>query len=108
MALTTSAVTPSTRRVTAPAIPIWLELLRRAVGDDLAAVDDDRPRTDGVHLFQNVRRENDRLLLAHPPDQVADLVLLIRIQTIGRLVQHQDVRIMNDGLGETGARLYDQ
>ena len=43
------------------------------------------------------------LLLAHAADQSAHLMLLIRVQTVGRLVQHQDFRVVNDGLRETGA-----
>ena len=79
------------------------QLLRRAVGHNLAAVNDDRPRADRIHFLQDVRREDDRLLLAHPPDQLPHLVLLIRIQPVRRLVQHQHVGVVNDGLGETGA-----
>ncbi|OOO02790.1 MAG: hypothetical protein USCGTAYLOR_00965 [Chromatiales bacterium USCg_Taylor] len=37
----------------------------------------------------------------HLLDERADLVLLIRIEAIGRLVQDQDLRIMQQGLGET-------
>ena len=77
--------------------------MRCAVGDNLAAVNDDRPRADGIDFLQNVRREDDPLLLAHPPDQLPHLMLLIRIQPVRRLVQHQHVGIMDDGLGETRA-----
>ena len=64
----------------------WLQLLRRAVGHDLAAVNDDGPRTDRLDLLQDVGRENDGLALAHAADQAAHLVLLIRVQPVGRFV----------------------
>ena len=84
-------------------IGFLLQLLRRAVGDNLAAVNDDGPRTNRLDFLQNVRRKNNGLAFAHPADQAADLVLLVRVQAVGRFVQHQHVGIVDDGLGETGA-----
>ena len=69
-----------------------LQFVGRAVGHDLAAIDDDRARTNRLDFFENVGRENDRLCLAHRPDQRSDFVLLVGIEAIGRLVQDQHRR----------------
>ena len=37
------------------------QFLRRAIGHDLAAIDDDRARTGRLDLLENVGRKNDRL-----------------------------------------------
>jgi hypothetical protein len=50
-----------------------------------------------------VRGENDRFLLPHSADQGSYLMLLIGIETIGRLIKDKDVGIMNDRLREAGA-----
>src|SRR6266581_4615138 len=80
-----------------------LELLRRAVGDDAAAVDDDRPGARRLDLLEDVRRENDRLGLAHAADERAHLVLLVRIEPVGGLIEDQHLGIVDQGLGEAGA-----
>ena len=82
-----------------------LQLLRRAVGDDLAAVDDDDARAGRLDLLQDVGREDDRLVLAHALDEVAHLVLLVGIEAVGRLVHDQHVRIVDQRLREAGAVL---
>ena len=104
LCLTSAAGTSSdVDRDRARHVGLLLEFLRRAVGDDLAAVDDDGARAGGLDFLQDVGGENDRLLLAHPLDQLADLVFLVRVQAVGGFVQDQHLRIVNDGLGETGA-----
>src|SRR5260370_420718 len=61
---------------------------RRAIRDDLAAIDDDRSRANRVHFFENVRRKNNGFFLAHLSDETTNFVLLVRVQSIGRFVQH--------------------
>src|SRR4029077_1144116 len=56
------------------------ELGRGAVGDDLAAVDDDGTGADGIDLFQQVGRDDDGLLFRHAADQVAHGVLLVGVE----------------------------
>ncbi len=80
-----------------------LQFLRSAVGHDLAAIDDDRARTRRLDLLQNVGGKNDRLRFAHLPNQRANLVLLVWIEAIGRLIEHEHFRIVDDRLRETGA-----
>ena len=81
------------------------QLFRRAVGDDAAAVDDDRARAGGVDLLEDVGREHDRLVAAELADQVAHLVLLVRVEAVGRLVHDQHLGIVDQRLREAGAVL---
>ena len=80
-----------------------LQFVRRAVGDDLSLVDDDGARAGGLDFLEDVGRKDDRLVRAHPFDQSADLVLLIGVESVGRFIEDEDFRIVNDGLGEAGA-----
>src|SRR5689334_19844752 len=59
------------------------------VGDDLAARDDHGARADRVHLFEDVRGDDDGLLLGDLADERADLVFLQRIEAIGGFVEDQ-------------------
>ena len=69
-----AALTPVTRNVNrAGPFGFLPQFLRRAVGDDLAAINDDGARTNRVDFLQNVRGKNDRFLFAHPPDQARGL-----------------------------------
>src|SRR5256885_12189583 len=80
-----------------------LELLRCAVGDDATAVDDDRSGASRLDLLEDVRGEDDRLVLAHLAYQGAHLVLLVRIEPVGGLVKDQHLRIVDQRLCEAGA-----
>ena len=82
-----------------------LELFRCAVRDDASAVDDDHARAHDFHLFEDVRRKNDGLVGAHALDEIAHFVLLIRIETVGGLVEDENVGIVYERLREAGAVL---
>ena len=73
------------------------------VGDDAAVRDDDGARADLVHLFQNVRRDDDQLVFAELIDQTPNLVLLIRIESVGGFVENQHLRIVNQRLRQADA-----
>ena len=47
--------------------------------------------------------KDNRLLLAHAADDIAHLMLLVWVQAVGRLVQDQNIRVMDDRLRETSA-----
>ena len=79
--------------------------LRRFVGDDAPGGDDDRAVTDRIHFFENVRGDHDDLVRRHVADQFPHLVLLVRIQAVGGLVQDQHRRVVQDGLGQSDAAL---
>ena len=78
---------------------------RRVVGHDLAAGDDDRAGADGVDLFEDVGGDDDRLVRRHALDQRPHLMLLVRVEAVGRLVEHQDRRIMQQRLRQADAAL---
>ncbi len=65
--------------------------------------DDDRAVADGFDFLEQMRRDHDDLRLRHAPDQLADLVLLIRIEAVGRLVEDQDLGVVQDRLREPDA-----
>ena len=68
-----------------------------------AAVDDDGARAGRVHFLEDVGREHDRLVLAQLADQLADLVLLVRVEAVGGLVQDQHLGVVDQRLREAGA-----
>ena len=71
---------------------------------DAAVVDDHDLVTDLRNLGQDVRREHHRAIAGrHRLDQAADLVNLARVETDGRLVEHQHRRIVNQRLREADA-----
>ena len=51
---------------------------------------------DSLDLLKNVSRENDRVLPAKSPDQVADLYDLLRVETDRGLIEKYDRRIMQE------------
>ena len=80
-----------------------LQFLRRAVGHDPAAIDDDGARTGRFDFLENVRRENDRLRFRPSRGSASDFVFLIRVEAVRRLVHDEHFRVVNDRLRETGA-----
>lgn len=77
-----------------------LELGRGLIHHDPPLRDDDDTGTDRLHLFKDVGRENDRLFGRHVFDERADLILLIRIETVRRFIEHQHGRIVQQRLRE--------
>jgi hypothetical protein len=82
-----------------------LEILGRAVGDDAAAVDHDGTGADGLDFLEDMGRNDNGLVLGHLGDQAAHMVLLVRIEAVGRLVHDQHRGVVEDRLGETDAAL---
>ncbi len=74
------------------------ERARCFIGDDAPVGDDDGARAHLVNLFQDVSGDDHQFVLAQFVDEPAHLMLLIGIQTIGGLVQDQDLRVMNQCL----------
>jgi hypothetical protein len=79
------------------------QLRGRAVRDDAAAVDDDGAAARGVDFLEDVGGKHDRLALAELADQVAHLVLLVRVEAVGRLVEDQHLGLVHQRLREAGA-----
>ena len=89
-----SAVRP--RVTTSPEIS-RLSSSGRALGDDLAAVHDGDPVAERVRLLQVVRGEEHRhALVAQPAHLVPHVRAGLRVQAGGRLVQEDDLRLVDD------------
>ena len=74
-----------------------------ALSHDASLVDDDHFRTEGLNLLQDVGGQDDRLVDAQRPDQGTDLQDLVGVQAGSRLVQDEDGRIVQNGLGQADA-----
>ena len=62
--------------------------------------DHDRARAHRVHLFEDVRGDDDGLLLGHALDHLAHDKLLVGVEAVRRLVHDQHLRIVEDSLRE--------
>ena len=72
-----------------------------ALGQDLALVDEDDPRGQGLDLGQDVARDEDGpALLLEVLDEPDELALAQRVEPAQRLVEDEDLRVVGDGLGE--------
>src|SRR6266566_9357567 len=71
------------------------ERRRRVEGDDATGVDDRDAVAEPLSLVEVVRREHDRHLVAPPEhrDEIEELVADEGIETDGRLVEEQDLRV---------------
>ena len=70
------------------------------VEGDLAPGDDDHPAADRLDLRHDVSREQDRMPIAQLADQGANLADLDRVEARGRLVEDQDVGVVDQRLGQ--------
>src|ERR1017187_11026340 len=66
----------------------------RLVGRDPAPGDDDDPGADRLDLLEYVGRKDDGLFGGHLLDELPDLVLLVRVDPVGRLVQDEGRRVV--------------
>src|ERR1051325_8285441 len=74
------------------------ELRRRTVGKDAAAGDDDSAAAPRLDLLQEMRRDDDRLMWAQLANDAAHLIFLVRVEPVGRLIEDQHGRIVQQGL----------
>ena len=81
------------------------QVVGRAICYDHALVDDDGARAHRLDLFENVSRNDDRLVGGHVGDELADVMLLIGVEAVGRLVHDQNRRVVQDRLREADAAL---
>jgi len=72
---------------------------------DAAMSDDDRSTAHRLDLFEQMRRDDDRLFASHGRDDLAHLVLLVGVEPVGRLVQNDDVGIVEQCLSDPDAAL---
>ena len=62
-------------------------------------------RAHRLDLLEDVGREDDDLVAAHLADEAADLGLLVGVEAVRWLVEDEDVRIVEDRLGQSDAAL---
>ena len=67
------------------------------VENHFAAMQDLHAITHGLDFRKNVRRQNQAVIAAQVSDQGADLANLVGVEPDGRLVEDDDVRLMDDG-----------
>ena len=79
------------------------QFLERAVADDAAPVDDHDPVRGGLDLLEDVGGEDHGPAAGEPPDQLADLDDLVRVQAGSGFVEDDDLRVVYEGLGQGGA-----
>ena len=75
----------------------------RPVGDHGAPVEDHHPVADGLGLGQEVGTEQHRRMAADVAHHLAELHHLGRVEAAGRLVEEDDVGLVDDGGGEPDA-----
>ena len=75
------------------------------VVDDRAVVDDDGPLGDVLDVGDVVRRQEDRgaLLLVEPDQQLAEALLGQQVEADGRLVEEQDLGLVQQARGQLAA-----
>ena len=74
------------------------ELGRRRIGENAAMSDDDRPAAHRLDLLEQMGRNDDRLVGPHRGDDLAHLVFLVGVEPVGRLVEDQHLRIVQQRL----------
>ena len=78
----------------------WPDQVRhRAVEQDPAAVQHDHPLAQGGHVLGLVGRDDHRRRLPGPAEHVAQPAALRRVETGGRLVEDQQVRVVRASPG---------
>ena len=80
-----------------------VRLLDGVGGDKLALADDDDLLADCLHFGEDVGAQDDGVFAGEALDQLARFDDLLRVESGGRLVENQDVGIVNDGLREADA-----
>ncbi|MNN22539.1 hypothetical protein D3C81_1358990 [compost metagenome] len=81
------------------------QLERRAIGDQPAGSDHQRTGADCADFLEDMRGNDDDLVGRQILDQLAHLMLLVRVEAVGGLVEDQRARIVEDRLGQADAAL---
>ena len=81
------------------------EILWLITRDKLALVDNPYVIAETADIGENVRTQDDDVILPERSDIVEHLLLLLGIKSDGRLVQNDDLRIVDDGLRQSDTLL---
>ncbi len=71
--------------------------------DDFAVINDDDFAAGLFHFREDVGAEDDGVVAGEAGDQLTRFALLFGIETGGRLVENQNRRVVDDGLGDADA-----
>src|SRR5207302_1297723 len=82
---------------------VALKVLELAVQTDAAPEDDDYLLANRLDLRQAVRREENGPIAPQLADQRQRLILLLGVQTGGRLVEDQDGGVVDQGISQAHA-----
>ena len=82
-----------------------LQLQRRAIGEQAALSDDHRAGAQRRDLFEDMGGNDHDLVAGQALDELAHLMLLVGVEAIGRLVEDQHTRIMQNRLSQADAAL---
>ncbi|VTM08014.1 Uncharacterised protein [Pseudomonas aeruginosa] len=79
------------------------QLQRRAVRQQAPAADHQGAAAERRDLLEDMGGDDHDAIPRQPADQLADLVLLVRIEAVGGLVENQRGRLVEDRLGQADA-----
>ena len=84
------------------------EIFHPAFGGELPFIEDDDRLAERLDIVEDVRRQEDldRLMGRDVPDELEDLGPAGRIEVRGRLVEEEDLGIVDEGLGQLEALLH--
>src|SRR5580698_8450722 len=80
-----------------------LQIVNGVLGDQPALINDEHGLAGLLDFGKDVRAENDGVIAGEALDEVAGFVDLFWIEAGRRLVENQDVWIVNDGLRQADA-----
>ena len=81
-------------------------LFGRAVHDEAAFAHHEDAVGDELHVAHDVGGEYDDLVLGEACDEIAESYALLGIEACSGLVEHQDGRVVEHGLGDSEALLH--
>ena len=73
------------------------------IDENPSVVDDDGPRTNGLHFLEDVGGDYDALFGGHFVDEVADVVLLVGVEAVSGFIEDEDGGVVDEGLGKADA-----
>ena len=75
----------------------------RALGNNLPAIDNHCRAANRIDFFENMGGNNNRLIARHIGNGAPHLKFLIGVKPVCRLIHHQHIRVMDNGLRQTDA-----
>ena len=76
-------------------------LVNLVIKNNLPSINKDHSTAKILHFLQNVRRQQNCFGFSKVPDQLPDADKLIRIETAGRFVENENIRVVQERLGHS-------